>query len=294
MEFLTSFLNNAANDDDIRAGTAYAERIGIRVAMPKWGVSRGDYAFDRERGIIAKGLSSVKYMGAAVAEELYRLSQEHTYDHFTDLLADIDTQTNLNTRQLDILIKLDFFSEFGNQRELLRITALYYDTFNRGQAKKVLRSKIEGTPLEEIVQKYAVCVTKSGDIAKSYTLLDVESILHEAEDAVRAANMPDLPDILKVQNFADIMGYVGYTSGKQEDRRKLYIMETYPAVRKKDGYQFGTTVLTKSIGSGKEGRWTIYNRTFEKCPIKKGDIIWCKAYEKNGIYFNITDYERII
>lgn len=33
IEFITSFLNNAANEEDIRNGTAYANRVGIQVTM---------------------------------------------------------------------------------------------------------------------------------------------------------------------------------------------------------------------------------------------------------------------
>lgn len=41
---------------------AYAHKVGIRVTLPKWGLSRGEYFFDRERKIIAKGLTSIKYI----------------------------------------------------------------------------------------------------------------------------------------------------------------------------------------------------------------------------------------
>ena len=83
------------------------------------------------------------------------------------------------------MIKIDFFSEFGNQRELLKITELFYDMFKKGQAKQIRKDRVDGTPLEKIVQKYAVGITKSGGVAKSYTLLDVMSIMYDAEYAVK-------------------------------------------------------------------------------------------------------------
>lgn len=293
IEFITSFLNNAANEDDIRNGTAYANRVGIQVTMPKWGLSKSDYFFDQEKNIIAKGLTSVKYMSEGIAEELYRLSHEKSYTRFVDLLTDIDTRTSLNTRQLEILIKLDFFSDFGNQRELLRITGMFYETFKKGQAKKLSKDKVDGSPLEEIVQRYAVGVTKSGQFAKSYTLLDVESIMRETEDAIKALHMDDLSDLIKVQNFAEVMGYAGYVSGKEEDRRKLYVSDIYPLMRKKDGKQFGYSILTKSIGSGKESRFSCFNDVFNRAPIKKGDIILCRGYIREGEYFKMTLYDKL-
>ena len=293
IEFITSFLNNAANEDDIRNGTAYANKVGIKITMPKWGLSKSEYFFDSEKNIIAKGLTSIKFMSSGIAEELYKLAHERTYTKFVDILADLDSKTSINTRQLDILIKLDFFSDFGNQRELIRISEMYYDTFKKGQAKKISKDKVDGTPLEPIISKYAVGVTKSGGVAKSYTLLDVKSIMSEVEDAIKAIHMDDLSDLLKVRNFVDVMGYVGYVSGKEEDRRKLYVLDVYTLVRKKDNKQFGYSVVTKSIGSGVESRFTVVNKVYDQDPIKKGDIIFCKSFEKNGQYYRLTGYSKI-
>ena len=293
LQFITSFLNNAANEDDIRNGTAYANRIGVKITMPKWGLSKSEYFFDTERNIIAKGLTSIKYISAGCAEELYELSHKKKYTRFMDVLLDIEKHTSLDSRQLDILIKIDFFSEFGNQRELFRIAELFDKMFKSGEAKKISKDKVDGTPLEPIIKKYSVGVTKSGGEAKSYTLLDIESILREVEDAVKAANLPDLSLILKVKNFEDAMGYIGYVSGNEEDRRKLYVSDIYELHRKKDGKQFGYSIITKSIGSGKDARFTVFNPVFNKEPIQKGDIIYCKAFERDGQYFRMTAYDKV-
>jgi DNA polymerase-3 subunit alpha len=293
VEFITSFLNNAANDDDISNGTSYANRIGVEITMPKWGVSRSEYFFNQERTFIAKGLTSIKFISAKHAEELYNLAQTKKYNRFIDLLRDINQYTSINARELDILIKIDFFSEFGNQRELFRIRDIYVDFFNKGEAKKINKSKVDGTPIESIIKKYSVGVTKSGGEAKSYTLLDIESILNEIEDVVKSLQLEDLSLTLKVKNFEDAMGYIGYVSGKTEDRPKLYITDIYELHRKKDDKQFGYSVLTKSIGSGRESRFTVFNGLYNKSPINKGDLIRCKGFERNGQYFTLTAYDRI-
>lgn len=293
IEFITSFLNNAANEDDIRNGTMYANKVGIKITMPKWGLSKGEYFFNKQKNIIAKGLTSIKFMSSSIAEKLYELAHQNTYTRFVDVLADLDRKTSINTRQLDILIKLDFFSDFGNQRELIRIVEMFYETFKKGQAKKISKDKVDGTPLESIISKYAVGVTKSGGIAKSYTLLDVKSILREVEDVIKSMGMDDLSDLLKVRNFVDVMGYAGYVSGKEEDRRKLYVLDVFTLVRKKDNKQFGYSIITKSIGSGVEARFTVINKTYDQEPIKKGDIIYCKSFERNGQYYRLTGYYKV-
>ena len=293
LEFITSFLNNAANEEDIRNGTNYANRIGIKITMPKWGLSKSEYFFDRDKGIIAKGLTSIKYISTKNAEELYALAQNQKYSKFVDVLSDIDKKTSVNARQLEILIKIDFFSEFGNQRELLRIVDIYDNLFKKGEAKKVSKDKIDGTILEPIVSKYAIGVTKAGGEAKSYTLLDVESILYASEDVVKKAKLEDLSLKLKVRNFADVMGYAGYISGNEEDRRKLYVSDVYELRRKKDDKQFGYSIITKSIGSGKDSRFTVFNPVYNQDPIEKGDIIYCKSFTRDGQYFQLTAYDKI-
>lgn len=293
IEFITSFLNNAANEDDIKNGTEYANKIGIKVTIPKWGISRSNYAYDKEKNIISKGLSSVKHIGTNVGEKLYEIAHRHSYKRFVDILYALAKDSAVDARQLDILIKIDFFSMYGNQRELMRIVDIFTNIFKKGDAVKVAKTKIAGTPMEDIVKKYAIGVTKSGSAAKSYTLLDVRSILDEVEDAVKELHMDDLSIVLKVQNFKDAMGYAGYVTGKEEDRRKLYIMNTYPVRRRSDGEQFGYAIITKSIGSGKEGRFTVVNKYYDKQPIKAEDVIYCSQCERDGAYWKLTGYNII-
>ena len=293
LEFITSFLNNAANEDDIKNGTTYAAKVGINVTMPKWGVSKSEYFYDKGQNVISKGLTSVKYMSAGIAEDLYNLAHTKQYTRFVDVLYDIDANTSVDTRQLEILIKIDYFSAFGNQRELIRISDLFYDTFKKGAAKQISKEAVDGTPLEGPVSKYSVGVTKSGGVAKRYTLLDVKSVLYELEDYIKSINMEDLGDVLKVRNFQEVMGYVGYVSGKEEDRRKLYVTNVFPLCRKRDGKQFGYSILTKSIGSGKEARFTVFNDLYDTDPIKKDDIIYCKSFERDGQYFTLRGYSKI-
>lgn len=293
LQFLCSFLNNAANDDDIVNGTSYAEKIGVKVTMPKFGVSKGEYFYDTDNKIISKGISSIKYMGEKLANRLYEMAHAKKYDNFTDIMVDINDQKILDKSQLEILIKLDFFSDFGNQRELLRLKDMFYDTYKRGEAKQIDRQLVDGTPLEPIIQKYGSGKTKAGTDSKRYTILDMPAVLRETENAIKAVGMEDLSIFTKVQNFISIMGYMGMTTGRDEDRPKLYIEDLYPLKRKSDGKQFGYSFVCKSIGSGKESRFSVFNRTFDECPVMKGDIILCTRYEREGPYFKMTSYKKI-
>lgn len=293
IEFVTSFLNNAANDADIQNGTALAKLKGIKIIQPKFGFSRGDYFYTKESNVIAKGLDSIKYMSKAVANELYELSQTNTYQSFSDLLYDISHKTSVDSRQLEILIKIDFFSDFGNQRELFAINDIF-EMFKKGEAKQIKKDRIDGTQFEEIVKQYANGKTKKEEEAKSYTLLDVMAIIRECEAKLKTLGVNDLSIPLKAKNFKDIMGYAGYVSGKETDRNKLLITGVYPVRRKKDNEVFGYSVLTQSIGSGKESRMTVFKKKFDKDPIREDDIIVCKRWGRDGKYFQLLDYEHLL
>lgn len=294
LEFLTAALNIFGdNKEKTSSITLYASKVGIKVVSPKWGLSRSDYFYNKEANVIAKGLNSIKYMSKAAADELYELSQTNTYNSFSELLYDITHKTSLDSRQLDILIKLDFFSDFGNQRELFAINDIF-EMFKKGEAKQIKKDRIDGTQFEEIVKRYANGKTKKGEEAKSYTLLDVMAIIRECEAKLKTLGVNDLSIPLKAKNFKDIMGYAGYVSGKETDRNKLLITGVYPVRRKKDNEVFGYSVLTQSIGSGKESRMTVFKRKFDKDPIREDDIIVCKRWERDGKYFQLLDYEHLL
>lgn len=293
MEFITSYLNNAANEDDIQTGTAYAHRIGIKIVSPRWGLSKSEYFFNKEQRIISKGMSSIKYMSKAVADELYALAQSRNFSSFVDVLKGIAERTSTNQRQLDILIHIDFFAEFGNQNELTVISNVFSELFKNGEARQIKRSLIDGTIYESAVRNHATSKTKSGTEAKSYTLVDCDAAMHEAEDAIRAMGLKDvcLRDKLKYQT--DYFGHVAST-GNEADRATLIVIGVYPLERKRDGKQFGYSVITNSLGSGKQSRFTVFNRDWKRCgEIAKGDIIRCLDYKRDGEYFTMTDYTEL-
>ena len=67
----------------------------------------------------------------------------------------------------------------------------------------------------------------------------------------------------------------------------------FPLHRKKDDALFGYSVVSQSMGSGKESRMTVFKRKFESDPIKEGDLIRCKKWTRDGQYFQMLDYEHI-
>ena len=269
-----------------------AKIYGIRVTSPRFGVSGGDYACDPERRIIAKGLSSIKFIGGKVASQLQEVSTGKLFQSFSDVLFLLEQLTDLDAKQLSILIHIDYFADYGNQRELDNVVRIF-DMFKKGDAKQIRKDRIAGSYFEEVVSRHATGVTKAGKESSNWILHDVPQIIRECEERIKGLNLPDLGILTKVRNFAEAMGYSGYVSGREEDRPILYIKEVFPVKRKRDGAQFAYNILTQSIGSGIESRFTIFNKLFASEPVAKGDIILCKRYRQDGAYFTMTDYMKI-
>lgn len=296
VEFLTAALNTFSdNAEKTVAITNYAKKVGIRVTPPKFGVSRSNYSFDKDRKIIAKGLSAVKHIGKKLADEVFTVSKDSFYKRgdFSYLLQRLFDETSIDSQQLSILIHIDFFSDFGNQRELDNIVTIW-EYFKRGTAKQIRKEKLDGFYIEEIVKRHSTDRRKDGTEASSYTLTDVGAIIRECEQRVLSLGLPDYGVITKIRSFNEAMGYNGFISGNENDRAILFVKDAFPVKRKSDGKQFGYNILTQSVGSGIESRFTVFNRVYEKDPIRKGDVIRCLGYRRDGKgYFTMEKYVHI-
>ena len=161
LEFLTVILN-LQNDDKEKTGKImnYAKKRGIVIKPIEFGKSRAFYSFNREEQAIYKGVASIKFLNKKVAEELYQLSQEKEYDKddFVGLLRDIMEKTSADTRQMEILIRLDFFKEFGPKEALLEI---YLTMADKKKANTAMYPEFADKEIiEEKVDKRTGRVTK--------------------------------------------------------------------------------------------------------------------------------------
>ena len=154
LEFLTTALNiNKDKEEKTKSLTAYAKKGGITFQSPKFRYSRAGYFCDKETNTIYKGIGSIKYMNENVANELYEMSG-YNFDDFVDLLYYLKEKTSLNSRQLDILIKIDFFEEFGDINRLLDIAEKFDLLYDKQQIRK--DDKLQQLHIDEsVIRKFA-------------------------------------------------------------------------------------------------------------------------------------------
>lgn len=261
-EFICAFLNHADNDDDIVNGTKLAINRGYKIKEPKFRYGRAEYSFDNTQKVIYKGMGSIKYLNNVISEQLYEL-RNNTYNNFFDVLQDIKSKTKVTSRQLEILIRLDFFSEFGNSKELLRYVDSYnlFITSGNKFIKTVSISKFESSPLlQRIIENHAE------QTETKYKILDIQSILNDISILIQSQNIKDFSLKEKIITQQEYLGYIGLCTNKQEDRPKLIITSTKPLIAKKgkqSGKIWARVITTHSIGSGVNGEFMVLESDYQ-------------------------------
>ena len=191
--------------------------FNIKIHNVKFGKSGADYMMDKETNSIYKGISSIKFCNAQIADELYELSKNN-YNSFPELLRDINEKTSVNSRQLIILTILDFFSDFGKNKYLLDVIQLCNgvkeDKKNGIKAKPALLTvkQIKKDKMEELgISEYLMTKYAGKETAKQYSQIDNLGLVNEM--IKRIENKP-LDVISQVKAEQLYLEYVIYTNPK--------------------------------------------------------------------------------
>ena len=209
LEYYTVALSIYSDDSD-RTNRLIKELnyFDIKLLPPKFRYSRAEYFMNKETNSIYKGMASIKYMNAEVSEQLYGL-KDNQYDNFMDLLIDIYDKTSINSRQLNILIAIDFFEEFGKSQKLLDIVELYENIMSKKLKSKkgeVSFNKADLPYPKEIIEKYATEKSKE-DKYKQYK---VERALELCNELMNDIPNIEMPSIYKIRMNFDTMGECNY------------------------------------------------------------------------------------
>lgn len=258
--FITSYLNNAQNEDDIVGGFEMAKLYGYQILPPRFRHSTDKYMYDEENHNIYKGVASIKFLNSGAAEYLYSL-RGNTYNSFIDLLAQIEEDRQINSRQMEILIQLQYFDEFGKNKKLLELYRYFKSLYGR---KTIAKDKLGDMNLipDDIIE----CFEKETE--KQYTNIDYLKILVNVEHRIPNENIPLTEQILFE---ADTVGYISAVY----DVDKNYCLVTDVNTK------YSPRVTLYSLGTGKEVGCKINKAMFNQTPFKRGQLIKCgRFYEK--------------
>ena len=252
--FITSYLNNAQNEDDIVGGFEMAKLYGYQILPPRFRHSTDKYMYDEENHNIYKGVASIKFLNSGAAEYLYSL-RGNTYNSFIDLLAQIEEDRQINSRQMEILIQLQYFDEFGKNKKLLEIYKYFKNLYGR---KTIAKDKLEDLGLnpEDVVE----CFEKETE--KQYINIDYMKMLTNIETRI-----PNKAISITEQALfeIDVVGYISMIY----DVDKRYCLVTDIDTK------YSPVVTLYSLGSGKEVICKINKALFKEEPFKRGQLIKC-------------------
>ena len=272
LEFLTAAFNTfTGKEDKIVAITKYANKVGIKIQPPKFRYSRSGYQMDKTTNSIYKGLESIKYLNADVSERLYEM-RDANFDSFIDFL----NVSPLNSRQLDILVKLDFFrEEFGKSLKLLKIIDLY----NMLHGKKQIKKEKTALPAEVLSQ---YCISETEKMFK----FDDEHMDAMLADLCNRIPDQDIPLLTKIQTEQEMLGYVSHIDPTKPTHAVILDINT----------KYTPKLSLYRLYDGQTISVKLKKRDYENSPLASGMIIDYRttkkpAWKKDGENW-VQDYSR--
>ena len=265
LQFLTVAMNiNQGKEEKTAALTAYAHKVGIRIKSPKFRHSRSDYFCDVDENTIYKGLGSIKYMSADVAEALYSM-RDMQFKNFIDVLFAIQQlEVKPDARQLDILVKIGYFAEFGPAKALL-LGIDVYKNFSKCKTIKLDKWSEMGYNMD-MLEPYAGKLTE-----KTASQLDNRGIVLSI---LRSMKMPKTTIVDKLKWQIELLGYVD-GSDPNSDPNDWLVLDV-----KTTGY--GTVYVTAyNLCYGAERTYRANKKFWTNHQLLKGDVIRAVLQEKN-------------
>lgn len=196
LEYYTVVLNVYENDvEKTNRLCKEMEYFGIKLSNTKFGYDCSRYSFDRETKTIYKSLGSIKNIGKDVGKKLDDIKNFHIND-FISLLSTIDVNKICNSRELTILISINFFEQFGNPNQLLKIV----DIYNKYSSAKVIKKDKLTQREMQIIHKFAHKETE-----KQFRDIDNIGLVNALADEIT-----DTTSILDQIGYD--LKYLGYTS----------------------------------------------------------------------------------
>lgn len=277
LEYFTVTLTEYSGDE-VRTNNLIKELdyFDIKLKPIKFRKSNFNYIMDKDTNSIYKGIESIKFLSKQAAEELYELGK-NDYDTFIDLLADIKN-TSVDSRQLNILICLDFFAEFGDPNMLLEQVKVFDCVYGKKTAKKKEGLVYVGDyyiSLEKFRNEFANDVLENGGVYK------------ESEKQIKGFNSLKLVKIIcseikyktttimdRVRYEHEYLGYI--TSFDHNINKRLYF------VSKLDIGKSLVKVELYELYSGKKRELKIWTNSYNINSFSEKDIIHVYKIQKKN------------
>jgi DNA polymerase III alpha subunit len=274
-EYFTVALSLYSDDLD-RTAKLIAEmpHFGLSLKPIKFRHSRAEYNMEKETNSIYKSLSSLKYMNKDVSEQLYAMKDQQ-FNSFVDLLAVFPG----NSRQREILIKLNYFSEFGGSLKLLKVAELYDQLYG----KKIIKKDKCKLPLE-VVMKHATSETEKQFRFEPEGMM---TLLSELCDMVPNQELDVLTQINAQKEF---LGYIDLVDPTKPTKAIILDINTkytpkLSLYRLYDGQTISVKLKKKDYENNPVASGMIIDYRIAKKPAwKKDGENWVQDYSREDIW----------
>lgn len=147
LEFMCAVLNSyAGNIKKIPLYLNEVKRLNLKVVPFSWKNTSPMCVI--EDNMLKYGTGLIKGVNSIAGKELTEINKNHTFNNFIDLLVYITEKSSIGSKQLEILIHLGFFSDFGGNKKLLSIYRVFQDS--KIQYKKTYCDKTKVKRIEQL------------------------------------------------------------------------------------------------------------------------------------------------
>ena len=115
--------------------------FGIELNEIKFGYDNRSYSIDRENNRINASLRGIKSIGKNTPQELYDIPKD--INNFVDLLVYIKENAKIKKNEINILISIGYFQDFGGIKKLLKIYEEFVSKYSKTNSEKTKNKKIE-------------------------------------------------------------------------------------------------------------------------------------------------------
>lgn len=272
LEYFTVALTEYSGDE-VRTNNLIEELryFNITLSPIKFRYSTNDYRCDAKTHTISKGIESIKFCNSKIADELYAL-RDNQYKSFIELLIDITEHTSVDSRQLDILIKLDFFSEFGEPNELLTQVQIFNAIYGKKTAKKNEGMVFIGnySMSQERFNETVSQLDGYKETAKQIKGFDSISFI---KSICGLTTMPAMSVEERIQYSDELLGYVNVVD-PHASKRLYYVLDI-------KGKKLRTIELYE-VYSGKKRTVKMWESQFNRIPFEQKNFLMVRKIEKKN------------
>ena len=242
--------------------TNYTKKKGIKVEGVKFRHSTSEYTFNKEENVIYKGIASIKYLNSKVADAFQSI-KDIEFQDFIHLLAVVKEKSlPVNSKQMKILIQLNFFEEFGEVKYLLKQYDYFDLLYGKKQMKKDKANSL-GIPYEIIKRN------SEKESEKTFTKVNMMGVLH---DYVNVMPYDRTTFVDRVGYQLENLGYIDIVDNQYKGY--VVVLETET--------KYTPKVKVYALANGNTLTVKVAKKDFNRNPLQKGDIVHITNQKKKA------------